>query len=154
AFGTAWVRTMKMPVPMVAPTPSMVSWNSPMDGARRPCFSSPAVSAVNDWTDFFRSSVAAQDTVSLTILLQSGALTSASDALEAIPYVLAGKVVAACRRRDNNMHRERPAVRRRWPYRAPFRSLDSRGLRHHCSCSGSIPAGHPPRYRGRAHMKQ
>ena len=28
--GTACVRTMKMPVPIVAPTPNSVSWNSPM----------------------------------------------------------------------------------------------------------------------------
>src|SRR3954453_807228 len=41
ATGTACVSTMKMPVPIVAPTPNSVSWNNPMER-----LSSPRVEAV------------------------------------------------------------------------------------------------------------
>ena len=34
AFGTAWDSTKKMPVPTVAPTPNMVSWNVPIERLR------------------------------------------------------------------------------------------------------------------------
>src|SRR5688572_1100515 len=37
ASGTAELSTTKMPVPIVAPTPKMVSWNSPIDRSRWPC---------------------------------------------------------------------------------------------------------------------
>ncbi|MGI3781112.1 MAG: hypothetical protein ACRYG2_10075 [Janthinobacterium lividum] len=38
ASGTAWPSTKKMPVPIVAPTPNIVSWNVPIvRSSRGPC---------------------------------------------------------------------------------------------------------------------
>ena len=36
ATGTAWDRTKKMPVPIVAPMPIIESWNSPIERASSP----------------------------------------------------------------------------------------------------------------------
>ena len=47
ATGTACDITKKMPVPMVAPTPIIVSWNSPMDrGSSPPPVSAPVSSSI------------------------------------------------------------------------------------------------------------
>src|SRR5690349_23437043 len=56
AFGTAALRTMKIPVPIVAPTPSMVSWNRPIVRLSSPPSVVAPVSATNAETGFRRNS--------------------------------------------------------------------------------------------------
>ena len=53
ASGTASVKTMKMPVPMVAPTPNIVSWNRPMERSSSPPSASGFVSVTKASTGFF-----------------------------------------------------------------------------------------------------
>ena len=60
ASGTVWARTKKMPVPIVAPTPNIISWNVPIERLssepprRRPAESRSALSAIILSTDFLR----------------------------------------------------------------------------------------------------
>jgi hypothetical protein len=55
ATGTACDITKKMPVPMVAPTPIMLSWNSPIERASCPPPWSVPVSSAIDMTGLRRN---------------------------------------------------------------------------------------------------
>src|SRR3712207_1427217 len=55
ASGTASVSTMKIPVPIVAPTPNIVSWNSPIERLSSPPSASGLVSVTNASTGFLRN---------------------------------------------------------------------------------------------------
>ena len=55
ASGTAAVSMMKIPVPIVAPTPNIVSWNKPIERLSSPPSASDPVSVTNASTGFLRN---------------------------------------------------------------------------------------------------
>src|ERR671913_716406 len=61
ASGTASVRIMKIPVPIVAPTPNIVSWNRPIERLSSPPSSSGCVSVTNASTGFLRNTLRCSD---------------------------------------------------------------------------------------------
>ena len=70
ASGTASVSTMKIPVPIVAPTPNMVSWNRPIERLSSPPSSSGCVSVTNASTGFLRNTLRCSvDGVLMTVAL-------------------------------------------------------------------------------------
>src|SRR3954452_2917567 len=76
ATGTAAVRTMKMPVPIVAPIPNIESWNKPIERASSPVPVSVPVSSVIAVTGLRRrtsrhSDVPPPPTVVIALLLWS-----------------------------------------------------------------------------------
>src|SRR5690349_18232999 len=54
---------MKMPVPIVAPTPNSVSWNNPIERASSPCVESVPASAVIAVTGLRRSTCCVSDAI-------------------------------------------------------------------------------------------
>src|SRR3954469_6018893 len=63
ATGTACVSTMKMPVPIVAPTPNSVSWNNPIERLSSPCVESVPASAVIAVTGLRRRTPCVSDAI-------------------------------------------------------------------------------------------
>ncbi len=64
ASGTAELRTMKMPVPIVAPTPNIVRAKTPNVRFSSPPSVVAPVSAVNDEMGFFRNRAVRRDRLS------------------------------------------------------------------------------------------
>jgi len=61
---------MKMPVPIVAPTPNIVSWNRPIERLSSPPSASGLVSVTNASTGFLRNTLrCSEDGVLMTVVL-------------------------------------------------------------------------------------
>src|SRR5688500_13243011 len=91
ASGTASVSMMKIPVPIVAPTPNMVSWNRPIERLSSPPSASGAVSVTNASTGFLRNTLRRPvDDVLMILVLAVDVRLLASGAHQQLLVVQAG----------------------------------------------------------------
>src|SRR5215217_7483887 len=107
ATGTAAVRTMKIPVPIVAPIPNIESWNKPIERASSPVPVSVPVSSVIAATGLRRETSRHSDvSPPPTVVMRS-------------PPLVAPTLADRGRPGNRGGHRARREGCRSWPLRGP-----------------------------------